>query len=190
MRPHWILLTLLSLAVRGQDTNAFHAYAGTEDLVEGGRVPIVVADWGDQRYKIRCPVGFNSHIDNFQRSIKFEAKAGAVAINIYLTTNSPGELPLADDLKSMALARHPGASYLQSFGFPTSYKPGLFFDLAQIPRANVSLRTRHGFVSTPRGLVEFVFSANDKDFEALRVGCMQAMGTLSVETIKPKETSQ
>jgi len=190
MRPLWIFLTLASLAVRGQDTNAFHAHAGSINLIEGGRVQVVVADWGDQRCTVRCPVGFSSHVDDSRRMIKFDAKNGAVAINITLTANSPGALPPPEDLKSLALARHPGAWLLQSYPFPTSYKPGLYFDLAQIPAANVSLRTRHGFLPTPKGLVEFVFSANDADFESLRVACMQAMGTFTVETIKPKENGQ
>jgi hypothetical protein len=190
MRPLCILLTLVSLTAFGQDTNGFHAYASTVDLIEGGRVSVVVADWGTQRYSIRCPVGFASHVDNVQRMIKFDTKNGAVAINISLSTNSPGDLPAPDALKSLALARHPGAWFLQSFSFPTSYKPGLYFDLAQIPAANTSLRTRHGFVPTPKGMAEFVFSANDADFESLRVSCMQALGTFTVETIKPKEGDQ
>ena len=79
---------------------------------------------------------------------------------------------------------------MQSYPFPTSYKPGYYIDLAQTPAANILLRTRHGFVATPKGLVEFVFSAGDADFESLRVACMQAMGTFTVETIKPKEVPQ
>ena len=191
MRPLLVtILTLLSLVVRAQDTNGFHAYAGTVTLVEGGRVPIVIADWNMQRCTIRCPVGFSSHVDNYQRMIKFDARNGAVAINISLTTNSPGDLPPPEELKRLALARHPGAGYIQSYPFPTSYKQGLFFDLVQRPASNVSLRTRHGFVPTPKGLVEFVFSANDADFESLRVSCMQAMGTLTVEAIKPRSDDQ
>lgn len=190
MRPLVILLTLLSFAACGQDTNAFHAYAGTDNLIEGGRVQIVIADWGDQRCTIRCPIGFSSHVDDTGRMIKFDANGGAAAINISFTTNSPGELPPPEILKSIALARHPGATYIQSFNFPTSSRPGLYFDLAQAPAANESLRTRHGFIPTRKGIVEFAFSASNPDFEHLRVGCMQSLGTFAIEPIKPKETGQ
>ncbi len=79
---------------------------------------------------------------------------------------------------------------LQSYPFPTSVQPGLYVDLAQNPAPNVSLRTRHGFVPTTKGMVEFVFSANDKDFDKLRVLVMQAIGTFTAETVAPKESSQ
>ncbi|HWD20949.1 MAG TPA: hypothetical protein VHB20_16905 [Verrucomicrobiae bacterium] len=186
MRFLLALLMFLAVAAGAQDTNQFHAYAGYVNLIEGGRVSTVVIDWGDQRFTMRCPIGFASHVDNYARTVKFDAKAGAVAINITITTNSPGDLPSAEDLKAYAVASHPGSWVLQSYPFPTSYKPGLYVDLAQAPAARVSLRTRHGFLPTPKGIIEFVFSANDADFDKLRVGFMQSIGTFTVEPLKPR----
>jgi len=192
MRAIIASLTLLASAAAAlaQDTNAFRAYSSYVDLIEGGRVPIVVLDFGDEHVTMRSPRGFGAHIDTAIHGVRFEADSGAAALTIMVTTNSPGALPAADDVKGLVLARHPGAWVLQTYSFPTSYKPGLFVDLAQAPAANISLRTRHGFAPAPKGCIEFIFAANDADYDKLRVRVMQAIGTITVETVKEKAETE
>jgi|SRR5581483_8842372 len=185
-----ILLTVFALAARAQDTNQFRAYSGTVDLIEGGRVSVVNVDWGNLKCSIRNPIRFASHVDSDLRQIKFDTDSGGVVIEVTFTTNSPGQLPSNDELQAMALSRHPGAWVLGSGALFTGYQPGVYFDLAARPSALLSLRIRHGFVATPKGIVEFSFGANDAEFENYRVAFMQAAGTFTVETIKPKAEGQ
>ncbi len=185
-----LLLTALALAARAQDTNQFRATSGTVDLIEGGRVSVVKIDWGDLRCSIRNPIRFAAHVDSDLRQIKFDTDSGAVVIEVTFTTNSPGVLPANDDLQAMAAARHPGAWVLGTGTLYTGYQPGVYIDMAARPSALLSLRIRQGFVATPKGIVEFSFGANDAEFEKYRVAFMQAAGTLTVETIKPKAEGQ
>ncbi len=76
-------LALLAVAARGQDTNnnLFHAYASQVNLVEGGRVPIVVVGLGRPAFhaalsgRLRLACGQCA-----THGVKFDAKAGAVAV--------------------------------------------------------------------------------------------------------------
>src|ERR1700722_15723519 len=119
------LLLSLCLAASAQAQPDFHAYTGTEDLIEGGRVEKLTAVYYDLRFNVRAPVGWYRQLDEASSKIIFVSPSGKSALTVQFTTNSPGTLPDEDLLRYKAQQAHPGADLLQTAVCPTSYRPGV-----------------------------------------------------------------
>jgi hypothetical protein len=72
-------------------------------------------------------------------------------------------------LRTNALAADPGGAVIQVAGCATGYKPARFVDTTRGVDAIHNIRTRHAFVACPEGMVEFIFSSKDQDFDKGRV---------------------
>jgi len=182
-----LLLLFLSLAAAARAQSDFHAYAGTEVLLEGGQVDKLTVVRGNLQFNIRPPKGWSHQVDEASQKIIFTAKSGKSAVTIQFTTHSPGTLPAADVLRTQALQAHPGAGLVQSAVCPTSDRPGLFFDLVRVPAPQVVQKIRHAYVAQPAGQVEFVLAASDDEFEKNKLVLMGMLRAFRVEPLKPKK---
>lgn len=177
-----LLLPALALAASAQ-TN-FHAFESYENLIEGGTVQTLVVDTGRQHLVTRLPRGFSAAAAYDTQSVLFQEDTGRIAITLRVTTNSPGRLPADDTLRSNALAANPGANFLQISSCATGCRPARFVDSTVSLNPVRNIRTRHAFVPCPDGLVEFVFSAKNQDFEKGRVVFNLLLSSFRVETIE------
>lgn len=182
-----LLLLSLSLAAAAQAQSDFHAYSGTEDLIEGGRVDKLTVVCSNLQFNVRPPKGWFRQVDEASRKIIFTSPSGRSAVTIQFTTNSPGTLPAEDVLRAQALQAHPGAGILQSSVCPTGYRPGVFFDLTRVPAPQVVQKIRHAFVAQPLGQVEFVLSSSDDEFRKNSSIVMAMLGAFRVQPLKPKQ---
>jgi hypothetical protein len=185
MKP--LLLLFLSLAAAARAQSGFHAYPGTEDLIEGGRVDKLTVVCSNLQFNVRPPKGWYRQVDEASRKIIFTSQSGRSAVTVQFTANSPGTLPAEDILRAQVLQAHPGAGILQYSVCPTSYRPGVFFDLARVPAPRVVQKIRHAFVPQPAGQVEFVLSASDDEFEKNRLVIMAMLRAFRMEPPKPKQ---
>jgi hypothetical protein len=98
-----------------------------------------------------------------------------------VTTNSPGVMPGDEALRASALAANPGGSVLQVASCATGYKPARFVDTVRSLDPIRSVRTRHAFVACPEGIVEFLFSSKDQDFDKDRMTINLFLSSFRVE---------
>jgi hypothetical protein len=177
-----LLLFSFSLAAAGQIS--FRASDSYENLIEGGTAHTMVVDAGHEHLVTRLPRGYSATVANETQSVVFKENTGTIAITMRVTTNSPGVMPDEDTLRSFALAANPGAAVLQVSGCATGYKPARFVDTARSLDPARNIRTRHAFVACPEGMVEFMFSAKDQDFDKGRVVFNLFLSSFRVEIIK------
>jgi len=182
-----LLLLFLSLAAAAQAQSDFHAYSGTEDLIEGGRVDKLTVVCSNLQFNVRPPRGWFRQVDEASRKTIFTSPSGRSAVTIQFTTNSPGTLPAEDVLRAQVLQAHPGAGILQSSVCPTSYRPGVLFDLVLTPAPQVVQKIRHAFVAHPAGQAEFVLSASDDEFAKNRLVFMALLRAFRVEPLKARQ---
>jgi hypothetical protein len=182
-----LLLLFLSLAATARAQSDFHAYPGTEDMMEGGRVEKLTVVTGNLQFSVRSPKGWYRQVDEASRKIIFTSPSGRSAVTVQFTTNSPGTLPEQDILRAKALQAHPGATILQSSVCPTSYRPGVLFDLVLTPAPQVVQKIRHAFVAHPAGQAEFVLSASDDEFAKNRLVFMALLRAFRVEPLKARQ---
>lgn len=180
-------LLFLSLAASARAQGDFHVYSGTEDLIEGGRMDKLTVVSGDWQFNVRPPKGWYRQVDENGRKIIFTDQSGKSAVTVQFTTNSPGTLPEKDVLQAQALQAHPGAGIVQYSVCPTSYRPGVFFDLVRVPAPQVVQKIRHAFVPQPDGEVEFVLAASDDEFEHDRLVFMAVLRAFRVDPLRPKQ---
>jgi hypothetical protein len=174
----------MALAARAQSD--FHAYLGSEDLIEGGRVEKLTVVTSNLLFNIRPPRGWTRQVNEAGQKIIFTAPSGKSAITVQFTGNSPGKLPDADTLRAQALAAHPGAGFIQSGIAPTGYKPGLFFDLVRMPAPGVVQKLRHVYLPQPAGEVEFILAASGDEFEQKKQVLISTLRGFRVQAEKPK----
>jgi hypothetical protein len=181
------LLLFLSLAASVGAQSDFHAYPGTEVLIEGGQVEKLTVVSGNLQFNVRPPSGWYRQIDEANSKIIFTSQSGKSAVIVQFTKNSPGTLPDKDTLKAEAMQAHPGAGVVQCAVCPTSYQPGMFVDMARLTPPNIVQRFRHAFVAEPDGEVEFILSASDDEFDKNRLVLMSMLRAFRVDPIKPKQ---
>ena len=172
-------------AARAED--GFHAYASSTNLIEGGRVDLLVIVTSNQQAYLRSPKGWYHQVDESREKITFQTTSGKSALTVQFTTNSPGALPPEKILKARVLAEHPGSGILQYSICPTSSGPGVFFDLISIPAPRVILKMRHAYVALPGGEAEFVLSANEDEFDKGRIVLMGMLNSFRAAPAKLKE---
>ena len=180
-------LLFLSLAAAARAQSDFHVYSGTEDLIEGGRVDKLTVVYSNLQFNVRPPMGWYRQVDEASRKIIFTAQSGRSAVTVQFTSGSPGTLPAEDILRAQALQAHPGAGILQHSVCPTSYRPGVFFDLVRMPAPQVVQKIRHAFVAQPAGGVEFVLTASDDEFRQNSSVLMAMLGAFRAQPLKPKQ---
>lgn len=175
-------LLVFCVAIANSAQAGFRAYAGTESGVEGGTVEklTVVSDTDHLLFNVRPPAGWTRQMDADGRRIVFTSASGRSALTIQFTTNSPGALPEDDILRAQVLEAHPGAGIVQRAVCPTSYQPGVFFDLTSVPSAHLVQKARHAFVAGPAGEVEFVLSSSEDEFDAAAAQFMDILRDFSV----------
>ncbi len=173
--------SLLPLAAAAQAN--FHAFDSYEDMLEGGAVRTLIVDTAHQHLVTRLPRACSAAVDNTAQSVVFKLDTGAIAITMRVTTNSPGLLPPDDTLRTNALAANPGAALLQISSCATGYKPARFVDTTVSLDPTRNFRTRHAFVPCPDGLVEFIFSAKEQDFDQGRVAFNLLLSSFRVEIL-------
>jgi hypothetical protein len=183
-----LLLFLLSLAAGARAQSDFHAYAGTEVLIEGGRLEKLTVVSSNLQFNVRPPKDWARLVDEAGRKITFTSPSGKSAVMVQFTTNSPGTLPEKGILQAQVLQEHPGAGVYNSAVCPTSYQPGLYFDLALVPAPHIVQRIRHAYVAEPAGQVEFVLSASDDEFQKNIFLIMSMLRSFRVDPVKPKNT--
>jgi hypothetical protein len=182
-----LLLLFLSLAAAARAQSDFHAYPGTEKPRSGGTLEVLTVVSSNLQCKIRPPRGWYRQLDPASRKIIFTSPSGRSAVTIQLTTNSPGILPEKDILQAKVLQAHPGANILQYAVFATGSRPGVFFDLARVPAPQVVQKIRHAFMAQPSGLVEFVLSASDEEFDKNISLIMGMSRGFRLDPLKPKQ---
>jgi hypothetical protein len=175
---------LIFLCAAAPGFGQFRVVPNTVQSAEGGAFHILSVTAGEQHFALRQPSGFTFHVDPASKSLFFKSVDEKTAITVRATTNFPGELPPHDVLQAKALADTPGAALLQSSTCPTGYKPGLFFDLVRLQREGLSVRYRHVYVACPEGTVEFIFGADNADFERKRPIFSALVNSFHLETGK------
>ena len=182
----FLFLAMMALS-RARADDSFHAYASSTNLIEGGRVDLLVIVTSNQQATFRTPKGWYHQIDESRQKITFQSASGKSALTVQFTTNSPGALPPENLLRARVLAEHPGAGILQYSICPTSSGPGVFFDLVSLPAPRVILKMRHAFVALPGGQAEFILSANDDEFNKGRAVFMSMLNSFHVRPVKLKQ---
>jgi hypothetical protein len=183
-----LLLLFLSLAVDARAQSDFHAYLGTENLIEGSQVEKLTVVSGNLQFNILPPGrSWSRQVDEAGRKIIFTSQSGRSAVTVQFTTNSPGTLPEEDILRAQVLRSHPGAGILQRSVCPTSRQPGVFYDLVRVPAPQVMQKIRHAFVSQPAGEVEFVLAASDDEFDKNKLAIMAMLRAFRADPLKPKQ---
>lgn len=188
MKKMLLLLLALTLATVTQAQSGFHAYTSSENLIEGGLVEKQNVTMGGLLFTFRPPHKWGSVVDEASHKIVFTSPSGKSAITVQFTANSPGTLPDKDTLHAWVLQAHPGAEIMRSSVCPTSYKPGLLYDLVLVPSSGVMLKVRHAYVPQPLGGVEFILSSSDDEFEKNKYIVMAMTRAFKVETAKPKQS--
>jgi hypothetical protein len=177
-----LIFACFSLAAAGQIS--FHAFESYEALIEGGTAHTLVVDAGHEHLVTRVPRGYAATVDLQTQSVLFKENNGSIAMTMRLTTNSPGALPDDGTLRTNALAANPGGDILQVSGCATGYKPARFVDTVRSLAPFHSVRTRHAFVPCPEGIVEFMLSSKEEDFDQGRVVFNLFLSSFRVEIIK------
>src|ERR1700733_8228074 len=95
-----LILLFLSLAVTARAESDFHAYPGTEDLIEGGRFDKLTVVSSNLQFNVRPPRDWTRVVDEPSRKILFTSPSGKSAVTVQFTTNSPGKLPDEDLLRA------------------------------------------------------------------------------------------
>jgi hypothetical protein len=182
-----LLLLFLCLAASARAQSDFHAYVGTEDLIESAQVEKLTVVSSNLQFNLRPPRNWVRWVDEPGRKITFTSPSGQSAVTVQFTTNSPGTLPEKDILKAQVLREHPGAAIFNSAICSTSYRPGVFFDLSRFPSPHVVQKIRHAFVAGPDGGVEFVLCASDEEFDQNKLTLMAILGAFRVNPVKLKQ---
>jgi hypothetical protein len=177
-----LIFASCSLAAAG--TNSFRAFDSSEVMLEGGTAHTLVVDSGREQLVTRLPRGYAATVDAGNQSVLFNESTGSITIAMRVTTNSPGVLPGDDLLRTNALAANPGGDFLQVAGCATGYGPARFVDTTRSLDPFHSVRTRHAFVACPEGIVEFMFSSKDLDFDKGRVVFNLFLSSFRVERIE------
>jgi hypothetical protein len=184
------MLASCSLAAADMNTftntvmNSFRASDSYEEMIEGGTARTMVVEAGREHLVTRLPRGYAASVDNGGKSILFNEDTGAIAITLRVTTNSPGVMPDDDTLRTNALAADPGGAVIQVAGCATGYRPARFVDTTRGVDAIHNIRTRHAYVACPEGIVEFVLSTKDQDFEKGRVVFNLFLSSFRVEMME------
>jgi hypothetical protein len=186
MRLKLLLLLCLSLAASARAQSGFHAYPGTETLIEGGTVGKLTVVSSDLQFIIRPPKNWSCQVDETGRKIFFIDPSGRSAVTVQFTANSPGTLPAEDVLRAQVLRAHPGAAIVQYAVCSTNYRPGVFFDLVRVAAPGLVQRMRHAFVALPAGQVEFVLTASDDEFGLGKPAITDMLSTFRVTPLIPK----
>jgi hypothetical protein len=181
------LLLVLGLVASAKAQSDFHAYAGTENLVENAQIEKLTVVNGNFQFNVRPPRQWIRSVDEPGRKVTFTSPSGQSALTVQFTTNSPATLPAKEFLKELVLRDHPGAAIFNSAVCPTGYRPGVLFDLANIPSPRVVQKIRHAFVAGPDGDVEFVLFASDEEFDQNKLVFMAMLGAFRVDPVIPKQ---
>jgi hypothetical protein len=181
------LILFLSLAAAARAQSDFHAYPGSEHLIEGGTVEKLTVVSSHLLFNIRPPRNWYRQVDEAGRKIIFTAPSGKSAVTVQFTAHSPGILPADDVLRAQALQAHPGAGIVQRAVCPTGYRPGVFFYLVRVPAPQVVQKLRHAYVPQPAGEVEFVLTASEDEFQADRQVFMAMLRAFRVDPLKPNQ---
>jgi hypothetical protein len=179
-----LCLILTSCSLAAADTNSFHAFDSYEQLIEGGTVHTLVVDAGREHLVTRVPRNYAATVENGTQSVVFNEATGSIVIAMRVTTNWPGVMPGDDALRASALAANPGGAVLQVAGCATGYQPARFVDTTRVLDSLRTLRTRHAFVACPEGIVEFMFTAREPDFDKGRVVFNLFLSSFRVEIIQ------
>jgi hypothetical protein len=179
-----LILLVFSLAAAARAQSDFHAYPGSENLIEGGRLDKLTVVSSNLQFNVRPPRGWTRVVDEPGRKILFTSPSGKSAVTVQFTTNSPGKLPDEESLRARVGQEHPGTGILQYSVCPTSYGPGVFFDLVSAPRPHIVQKIRHAFVAEPAGEVEFILSASDDEFEKGTLIFMEILRSFRVAPLK------
>ena len=120
-----VFLFFLAGAARGQSD--FHAYLGTEDLIEGGRVEKLTVTTSNLQFNVRPPKGWYRQVDEPGRKIIFTSLSGQSAITVQFTTNFPGPLPGAGRFAGAGAGRASGGRHPAKRGLSDQHtSPGCF----------------------------------------------------------------
>lgn len=184
------LCALLLLCLASPVFAQFRVTPTTIDMVEGGKVHILVIVSGEQRFTLRQPAGFGFRVDPVNKSILFKSADEKTAISFQLTTNAPGQLPDQEVLRAKVTVQTPGAGIIQASTCSSGYKPGCFFDLVRILREGMSVRFRHVYVPGAEGMTEFVFATDNKDFESQRFIFSNFVNSFRLESAGPRSLAQ
>jgi hypothetical protein len=187
MRLKLLLLFCFSVAVAAPGQSDFHVYAGTENLIEDGPVAKLTVVSGNLQFNLRPPKDWSSRADEAGHKIVFTDESGRSALTVQFTTNSPGTLPSKDVLQAQAQRAHPGFNIVASGVCPTSYQPGLYFDLVRVAGPGLVQRTRHAFVTQPAGQVEFVLVGTDDEFGLGKPAITGMLSAFRAAPLKPKQ---
>ncbi len=179
MRHLW-LLSFLWLASPG--FGQFRVGSSSVEMAEGGRVNFLTISSDEDRFSVRQPPGYTFRIDAPNKSLLFRSEDEKTAISLQFTTNSPGQLPAPEILRTKVIEQTPGGGILQSSICSTGYKPGYFFDLVRISRGDLSVRFRHVYIACPKGTVECVFATDNEDFENRRFILSNFLNSFHLET--------
>jgi hypothetical protein len=180
----YFLPLFLALALSARAQSDFHAYAGVQDSLEGGRTQKLTVVTSDLQFNIAPPRGWACQTDAAQHKLVFTSASGRSALTVRFTGNWPGALPDNDVLREQVLRDHPGAGVLQCSVCPTSYQPAVFFDLVLMPSPGNILKVRHAYVPDPAGGVEFILSANDDEYNQYRPMLMGMLRNFRVNRTK------
>jgi hypothetical protein len=181
-----LLVISLAAAVAVEAQTDFHAYTGTEQMLEGGTIEKLTINTGNYLFAIRPPHNWPRVVDEPAHRITFASPSGRSAITVHFTADSPDALPDDDTLRYEVTQAHPGAGIIQMSVCPTSYQPGKFFDLVLVPAPGVVLKIRHAYIPQPVGEVEFVLSGSDDEFESNKVILMAMVRAFRADPAKPK----
>lgn len=189
MRHACLIAALLFAAGASPAQPVFRAYASTTEIVEGGKIDLMVVLLGRERVTVRVPHGYGAQVKADKNSVVFLDKTGTTAITLKATTDWPGELPDDEVLRSRALATNPGGTNLEWSTVPTGYQPATLVDLVRPVTSNLSLKVRHAFLACPEGMVEVICAANGPDAENARIAFNSFISSLQVGDVKKEETA-
>lgn len=187
MRLKFSFLLCFALAAATRADSDFHANFGTEILAEGGHLDKITVITGSLQFNFRPPKRWAHALDEAGRKIVFTSPSGQSAVTVLFTSRSPGILPDKDMLQAQALQAHPGATILLSSVCPTSYQPGVLFDMQRVAGPGIMQRIRHAFVAQPAGQVEFDLTASDEEYEKAKLAFTSLLQSFRVTPIKPKQ---
>jgi hypothetical protein len=177
------LSVVAATAARGAD---FLVRLGSEDMVEGGRIEKMTVITSNRQFNIFPPKNWSRQVNDASRKIIFTSPSGKSAVTVWFSANSPGQLPPPDQLRDQALQAHPGAGISPPLVCPTSFQPGVFFDLVRLPAPNVVQKIRHAFVPGPLGVEEFVLTSSGDEFDQNRLVFMAIARSFRVEPPKAR----
>jgi hypothetical protein len=159
------------------------------EMVEGGKIDLMVVVLGTERVTVRVPHGFSAQVRSDKNSVIFTDAAGVTAITLKATTDWPGEMPAEEVLRTKALAANPGGTNLEISVAPTGYTRAKVVDSVRTITSNLSLKFQHAFVACPEGTVEVICAANGAAADKAHDVFNALLSSLQVEQVKKEEPS-